>query len=206
MALRIPSFPRRRWLGALPCESLSLDRSALLLFPQLVSMAIPTTMLTPVCTIAFSSTLFHIFFVCCNSRGYILLDIVVIESIVAAVEAGISEGLGTRHGFQHFGCCNDDTSLQINLCIGSIWDALHFSKLFVRNIAAQILLCRSIGPTLIFRHGEGKNISLRSTNLFPTVLSKSYPRPTQGLPKVYPRCSQGQKACICLGSTWVLLG
>jgi hypothetical protein len=25
---------------------------------------------------------------------------------------------------------------------------------------------------------------LRSTNLFPTVLSKSYPRPTQGLPKV----------------------
>jgi hypothetical protein len=32
---------------------------------------------------------------------------------------------------------------------------------------------------------------LRSTNLFPTVLSKSYPRPTQGLSKVYPRCSQG---------------
>ena len=206
MALRIPSFPRRRWLGALPCESLSLDRSALLLFPQLVSMAIPTTMLTPVCTRAFPSTLFHTFLVCCNSRGYILLDIVVIESIVAAVEAGISEGLGTRHRFQDFGRCNDDTSLQINLCIGSIRDALHFSKLFVRNIAAQVLLCRSIGPTLIFRHGEGKNISLRSTNLFPTVLSKSYPSLIQVLPKAYPRCTQGVAKVKRLAYAWVVLG
>ena len=33
------------------------------------------------------------------------------------------------------------------------------------------------------------------------VLSKFYPSSTQGLPKVYPRCSQAQKACIYLGST-----
>jgi hypothetical protein len=32
---------------------------------------------------------------------------------------------------------------------------------------------------------------LRSTNLFPTVLSKSYPSLTQVLPKAYPRCTQG---------------
>jgi hypothetical protein len=36
---------------------------------------------------------------------------------------------------------------------------------------------------------------LRSTNLFPTVLSKSYPRPTQGVPKVKR-----------LAYAWVVLG
>ena len=37
-------------------------------------------------------------------------------------------------------------------------------------------------------------------------LPKSYPSLTHVLPKVYPRCSQVQKACIYLGSTWVVLG
>ena len=189
----------------MPCESLSLDRSALLLFPQLVSMAIPTTMLTPVCTIAFSSTLFHTFFVCCNSRGYILYNIIVIKSIVAAVETGISEGLAPQVRMAasiHILNC-----LIVAMILGLLCKDTTFKRHEQMICRKSVVYTKAEPHLLVVLLSSFDTAKVRTFHCGLRIFSQlSYPSLTQGLPKVFPRCTQGVAKVKRLAYAWVVLG
>ena len=52
-----------------------------------------------------------------NALGYVGLDVVVVKIIIILVEAAGTESSSAANGFCGLGSCNNNASLQIDLCI-----------------------------------------------------------------------------------------